>query len=76
VNSNRKTILLYWALQLFDLYFFKRIYNGRVAISNPATARVITKGDGRTLPEHFDPRVLGAFRKVASQFDEIFNRFN
>jgi len=62
-------------LQLFDLYFFKRICNGRAAISNPATARVITKGDGRALPKHFDPRILEVFQKVATQFDEIFETF-
>ncbi len=36
------------------------------------TFEVITKGDGRTQPEHFDPAVLDAFIGVADEFDKIF----
>jgi len=35
--------------------------------------RIITQGDSRTMPGHFDPRVLRAFIEHAAAIEEIFN---
>jgi len=44
--------------------------------SHVETVRIILEGDGRTMPEHFDPNVLKAFVCVADHFDEVYNSYN
>ena len=42
------------------------------ALSHDTAVEIITTGDGRTMPGHFDPDVLEAFKRCAKRFGEIF----
>lgn len=43
------------------------------AFEHEKAVRIITEGDGRTMPYHFCPEVLKAFKENVSAFEEIFN---
>jgi putative two-component system response regulator len=42
-------------------------------LSHSQTCRIILEGDTRTRPEHFDPRVLAAFKRCEAEFARIFD---
>jgi putative two-component system response regulator len=48
----------------------------KTAISHEAAVIIITEGDGRTMPEHFDPQMLGVFNDNTKGFDQIFAGVN
>ncbi|MDD5105230.1 MAG: response regulator [Desulfuromonadaceae bacterium] len=54
----------------YDALRNKRCY--KAAFNHDTTFRILTEGDGRTIPQHFDPRVLAAFREIHGRFAEIF----
>ncbi|MBW6520688.1 MAG: hypothetical protein K0A99_06700 [Desulfoarculaceae bacterium] len=36
--------------------------------------QIIIEGDGRAMPEHFDPAVLKTFKEIAPVFAELFDQ--
>ncbi len=54
----------------YDALRSKRPY--KPALPHREAYRIIIEGDDRTMPKHFDPKVLKAFIDAASKLDEIF----
>lgn len=57
----------------YDSLMMKKPY--KPPYEHKRTFEIITKGDGRTMPQHFDPDVIAAFKKVAGEFEVIFNTY-
>ncbi|MCX8033958.1 MAG: response regulator [Thermodesulfovibrio sp.] len=60
---------------LCDIYDTLRIDRPyRKGFDHKTTVEIITKGDGRTLPSHFDPKILDIFKRNEAHFEEIFEK--
>ncbi len=56
---------------VYDALRSKRPY--KPAFGHAKTMKIMTRGDGRTGPSHFDPEVLAAFQSSAGDLEDIFN---
>lgn len=58
----------------YDAIRNKRVY--KPAYTHEETFKILTEGDERTKPSHFHPRVLEAFIKHSSRFEEIYKSYS
>lgn len=60
-------------VDVYDALRQKRVY--KPAFAHEKAMDIITKGDGRTDPAEFDPKVLAAFLSIETEMERIFDTY-
>ena len=55
---------------IYDALRTERVY--KPAYDHSVTYDIITKGDGRVMPQHFDPQILDIFKEKHREFCDIY----
>ena len=71
-NEIPQTARIVQICDVYDALRSSRSY--KKAFSHERSVEIITLGDGRTLPSHFDPLVLDVFKRISERFQEISER--
>ena len=56
---------------IYDALRSERPY--KKSFSHEKSYNIITEGDGRTEPKHFDPQILDIFKKIHEEFKKIYD---